>query len=204
MSDALKTPLSRTLSEFTVKKVLDEIRKRGTPLPGHVVSVSGSIVTVNFDVQGVTLPNITMPVIGAEYVRLPIQEGDLGAAWPSSIYLGGVSGLGGGVADLTLRGNLSALVWIPIGNKNWAPPTDPNSLELYGPDGVILKDEGGNVVATLNTTNGFKVTFGGHTFEITSGGIFLDGTLWTTHDHGPGAYVAGETPVTGTSGGVVG
>jgi hypothetical protein len=99
MTEAQKVPLSRSLSAFAQKKALSEIAKRGQALPGHVVAVSGAIVTVNFDVQGVTLPQVAMPLIGAEYIRWPIQVGDKGYAAAADAYLGGVSGLGGGTAD---------------------------------------------------------------------------------------------------------
>lgn len=121
MSDAHKNPLSRTLSGFATQKALDEIAKIGLRLPGHVTAVSGAIVTVNFDVEGLTLPQITMAAAMSRYARAPIQIGDLGYATTADAYLGGVTGLGGGVADSTQRGNLATLVWVPLGNKSWPP-----------------------------------------------------------------------------------
>jgi hypothetical protein len=65
-------------------------------------------------------------------------------------YLGGMSGLGGGVADQIPRGNLSMLVWTPIGNKAWQPAIDDNALCLYGPDGVILYNQSQSVILNLS------------------------------------------------------
>lgn len=164
MSDAQKTPLSRTLSSFATQKALDEIEKRGAPLPGHVVSVSGAIVTVNFDVEGLSLPQMTMPIIGAEYVRLPVQPGDKGQAWPSSVYLGGISGLGGGTADLTPRGNLSALLWVPVGSKSWSQPDGFGGA--VGIDANLVTT--GNV-AVGNGASGTFTTGNGQTVDVLDG-----------------------------------
>lgn len=206
MSDAQKTPLSQTLSSFATWQALNEIQKRGTGLPGTVAVVSGPIVTVNFDVSGVTLPNVTMPVFGPEYIRYPIQVGDLGVAFPVGLYIGGVSGLGGGTADTTLRGNLATLVWFPIGNKNWTASPNANATVLYGPQGVVIQDKAGSspdFSVTVNSS-GITMTGGGHTVVLNSSGLTIDSVLFATHDHGPGTYVAGSTAVTGDSGPVVG
>jgi hypothetical protein len=149
MSRAQKTPLSRSLSTFAQKKALDEIAKRGMALPGHVVVVSGQIVTVNFDVDGVTLPQVTMPVQGSKYIRLPIQKDDLGYALPGDVYMGGVSGLGGGTADLTPRGNLATLVWFPVGNKDWT----------VVPAGVVLDTPAVTATGNLSVANGASGVF---------------------------------------------
>jgi hypothetical protein len=215
MSTAQKTPLSRSLSTFAQKKALDEIAKRGMALPGHVVAVSGQIVTVNFDVDGVTLPQIKMPLATCEYIRIPVQIGDLGVAEPADVYLGGISGLGGGRADLTLRGNLSALVWKPVANSNWtAPPgSDANTLALYGKlallllesitgsssvkltsAGITLAFAGGSIAMT---SSGITLGFGGHTIVIDSAGVHIEGRNFLNHQHG------NVQTGSGVSGGVV-
>lgn len=210
-NNAQKTPLSRSLSGFATQKAVDEIMKRGQALPGIVSAVNGSIVTVNFQVRGITLPQVTMPVFGPEYIRYPIQVGDKGVAFPASVYLGGVSGLGGGIADTTLRGNLSTLVWFPIGNSNWFP-VKPTQLVLYGPNGVILQDTsntasidltgnqilmttGGNSITI--SASGITLTNGTHTIVINSTGVVIDGRIFLAHEHS--AVQTGS----GVSGGVV-
>lgn len=205
MTNAQKTPFVRAMGSFAQRKALDEIEKRGSALPGHVVAVSGPIVTVNFDVKGLTLPQIAMPIFGSEYVRLPIQAGDKGAAFPVDFYLGGISGLGGGTADDTLRGNLSALVWFPLGNKNWSA-VDANAVTLYGPNGVVTRDTAGHTTSTLTPagiadsaqhtyqiTAGDSITLsaGGHTIVINSSGVTIDGKVFLTHHHS-GVQVGGS------------
>ena len=207
MSNAQKIPLVRSLSTFAQQKALDEIQKRGLALPGYVRAVNGSIVTVNFAVKDLTLPLVTMPVFGPEYVRYPVQVGDLGVAFPADVYLGGVSGLGGGVADSSLLGNLSTLVWFPIGNKNWSA-VDPNATTIYGPNGVVLRDSNGQTTFTL-TPSGLEIaaqtsitlTVGGKSLVITASGITIEGREFLAHNHTPGTMEAGGQPVVNDSGG---
>ncbi len=212
MSQQQKIPLARTLPQLVERGAADEIGALGLALPGHVVAVSGAIVTVAFDVAGATLPQVTMPVSGSQYVRLPIQVGDIGVAVPASVYLGGASGLGGGVATLYQRGNLSSLIWQPIGNKNWSA-VNADYVVVQGQNGVQIQDLNGAVVATFDKTAGVSVTFGSgtigmnssgvtlsfgsHSVSINDSGVTIDGILWDTHGH------TGVTTGTGTSGGPV-
>ena len=151
-----KTALARTLNQFAERKVRGAIDLFGKALPASVVAVvSSGIVTVKFEIAKTTnspytLPNVTVPLFGPEYIRYPIQAGCMGVVFPSDAYLGGVSGLGGGVADLSLRGNLSTLVFFPIGNSGWSASDDPNALVLYGPDGVIIRNLAGTSKITTN------------------------------------------------------
>ena len=153
-------------------------------MPCHVKAVDGAIVTVSFDIvstdpnQPVTLPDVTCPIFGPEYIRYPIQVGDLGVVIPIDFYIGGVSGLGGGVANFTQRGNLSTLVFFPIGNANWTASDDANALVMYGPDGVILRPENTKDLVkvepgkiTLSINNGFRliITATGITLESSDG-----------------------------------
>lgn len=218
MNNSQKTPLARSLSLFAEQKALNEIQKTGRALPGHVLSVAGSIVTINFDVMDVTIDPVEMPLFGPEYIRYPIQAGDKGFAMSADAFLGAVSGLGMGVADLQYqRGNLSQLVWMPIGNTDWTTVT-ANYLVMYGKNGVIIQDVAtatpskyikltstainlalSNTTVTMDASS-ITLTAGGTSIRISSAGIELDGTLWETHTHLPGTYVVGSTPVTGISG----
>src|SRR5271165_872563 len=152
MSDnAYKTPLGWSLNNFVDAKTGSALNSLTKSLPCHVTKiVSSGIVEIAFDMDTkYTLPaGITMPVATAEYVRLPVQVGDKGWAIGADAYLGGVTGLGGGVADFTRRGNLTALVFHPLGNTKWSE-VDNDSLILYGPNGVVIEDTGKNTVITL-------------------------------------------------------
>lgn len=144
-----KTPGSRTLPLFVDAMIRKHIDKLGMALPCQVTAVDGSIVTVSFQLSDAQLPQVTLPHFGPQYIRYPTQVGDLGVCFPADAYLGGVTGLGTGQASLIRRANLSTLVFFPVGNKNWAAPTDPNAIELYGPNGAILKDSAGHTIVTL-------------------------------------------------------
>lgn len=167
-SNAQKTPIARTLNQFVGGSIGRAMSMLGPQLPASVVAVvSSGIVTVKFELTGIvyTLPQITVPILGSEYVRLPIQQGMKGWVMSADAYLGGMSGLGGGTANLTRRGNLSALVFSPIGNSNWSATDDPNSVVIYGPDGVIIRDLSKKNVLTVSSTE--------VTLAITAGSLII-------------------------------
>lgn len=221
MNFSQKVPLTRAQASFVRRRVLDEIQRRGRAMPCTVLEVSGAIVTVNFDVSGLTLPNVTMPLFGPEYVRYPIQPGCLGVVFPVDYYIGGISGLGSSVAsDTTLRGNLSTLVFFPIGNKDWTA-VDPDAVTIYGPNGVVFRDTDGNTVATLTpdglvidaktdfqvqvgtggsapkismTTSAITLQVGSVNLVIDSSGVKIQNKLFLSHTH------SNVQPGSGTSG----
>ena len=186
-SNVQKTPAGLSLNRFAKAKALGEIARLGRSLPCEVVKVSGGIVTVSFQVQAVpgqpavTIDNVTIPVAGSEYVRAPIQLGCKGYAAAADAYLGGMSGLGGGVATTAAPANLTALVFYPIGNVDWFA-VDGTVLTMYGPGGVTLMDQAQTTMFKL-TPGQIQMTAGGKTMTINSSGITLDGVLWDTHFH---------------------
>lgn len=148
-----KTPLGRSLNEFAKRKVLDQMQLSGQNLPCSVVKAEGAIITVKFEVNSpFTLPQVTLPLFGPEYIRYPMQAGDKGVVLAMDARIGAMSGLGKGVATLDKPANLSALVFLPIGNTEWAN-VDPLAVVVRGPNGVVLEDEGANSVFTLTPTS---------------------------------------------------
>lgn len=197
-NNAQKTHLARELNQFAAKKALDAIQKLGKALPASIVAVSGSIVTVKFELNSpFTLPQVTMPILGSQWARVPTQVGDKGVVQPADAYLGGMSGLGGGIADLTLPGNLSALVWMPVGNTDW-DTVDPNQYVIYGPNGAVIRDSNSNTTVTVDgqgnavihglksvstDINGYgsRTTFnGGSSFTVDN---YTTGATVTTNTH---------------------
>lgn len=180
----------------TGTRIEKALQNNGQRLPCTVTKVTGAIVEVNFEITSVyTLPKIRVPLLGSEYVRLPIQLGCKGFVTTADAYLGGMSGLGGGTADLTPRGNLSCLVFVPIGNANWMT-VDPNSVVIYGPGGAKMMNQAGDTFITL-TTGSISMSAGGHTLVINNTGVVIDGKVFLTHEHALG----GEGP--NPTGGVV-
>ena len=209
-SNAQKTPFLRTINEFAEKKAADAIQLLGKALPASVVSVSNSIVTVKFELNTTfTLPQITVPIATSQYRREPTQVGDLGVVRPADVRIGGITGLGAGVADFTLPANLAALVWEPVANSGWSATDDANAYVIYGPNGAIIRDTGKNCTILLNQTlititgkNSAKIQVGSNSVTISSSGVDIEGTLTINGK----AYLAhahtGVTTGTGTSGGV--
>ena len=152
LSNAQKTWLANSLGRLANKKARDADWQQPQALPCSVVSVQGALVTIKFEVQSnFTLPQQQIPVAGSRYVREPIQAGDKGWAIPANFYLGGVSGQGGGTADIYPRGNLTPLVFQPISQKSW-PAVAAGVLVLSGPNGVVLQDSSGACTLTLTPT----------------------------------------------------
>jgi len=138
-SNAQKTPFLVSLNRAAEQQALKEIQLTGKALPASVVTVQGAIVTVKFEVQSAfTLPKVTVPIAQSRWLRGATQVGDKGVVIPSDASLGLMSGLGAGVADLSLIANLSALVWVPIGNANWPAPVDANKTQVSGPAGAVV------------------------------------------------------------------
>ena len=154
MSQAQKTPIAAGLNRFAEKKIAEAFQLYGKSLPASVVSVVNSIVTVKFELTtGFTLPQITIPLFGPEYIRYPIQAGCKGVVLAMDASIGGMSGLGNVSApNLAAPANLQALVFLPIANQQWSNTDDPLSLLHYGPNGVILRDTGKNSFVIVTPT----------------------------------------------------
>ena len=191
---ALKTPFFLSLDKFAQGRISDAFQQSGKALPAIVVECSGSIVTVAFQVNSdFTLPQVTMPLAGSEYVRLPIQPGCKGVCFPADVSISGMSGLGDGVPSLTQPANLSALTFFPIGNVDFAD-VDPDQLTLSGFTGVTLENSIGGPTSIEMTATGLIMTSGAHTIEISPSGIFLDGVNWLEHIHSGGTLApSGDT-----------
>lgn len=168
-----KTPISRTLNTLIQRRAVAEIVKRWAELPCTVLSVTGAIVTVNFDVPGVNIPQATMPIETSKYARAPIQAGDKGIARTASAYIGQVSGLGTGSPGATsLQPNLANLTFCPVGN---------DGMDSVGQDYVITDATGASVITVSPT--GITLAFGGKSVVINSSGVTIDGILFDTHIH---------------------
>lgn len=203
-----RIPLGLSLAEIARQGAESVVERLGQSMPCSVVSVSGSIVTVKFEMTAapLTLPQVTMPVFGPEYIRYPIQKGDKGMAVSADYYLGKMSGLGTGTADLREPPNLSALVFLPIGNKNWST-VDKDAVTLYGPNGVVLRDKDSKVTLTLTPT-GVTIDMGGNgNVSIENGDLYVSGAVIAgygggdqvnlqTHRHGTGSPATGTVPPT--------
>jgi len=128
----------------------------GWELPCTVKAISddGLFVSVEFSIREAPFqfPIITIPILQSQYIRLPIQVGDVGVTRFADVSTLHICGKLPGVAGFGNAGNLNAvLAFQPIVNINFAQTPDKNVLWCYGPDGVILQDQAGNSKVTINS-----------------------------------------------------
>lgn len=181
---------AKSMNNFAEEKIAEAMQLVGKVLPATIVRQSGKMVTVSFSLTNIpfTLPQVTIPLFGPQYVRYPMQPGDRGIVIPADTYIGGMSGLGGGVADLTQPANLSALVYLPISHTEWQD-VDGQVVTVYGPEGVTLRDSSSNTTFLLkpesiaiSTPDSFTVTVGGTVFSLTAGRWSLSGDAGNLQD----------------------
>lgn len=180
--NAQKIPLARALNQFSENKIADAASLVGKSLPCSLVSVEGWIATVNFELTNIpyTLPTVQAPVASSNYIYLPLQTGDLGRVSASDAYMGGVSGLGGGTADLSLQANLSTLVFEPVGNNAWTP-SDPYKIEAWGPHGFIVRDKNSQATVIGDTVaQTLTLAYGAASIVLSASGIALNGNVTIT------------------------
>jgi len=199
MSAEQKTPFAVSISNLLDTKLGQNQQAFGFQLPCRVTAVNGAIVTVNFEIDTgglFTFPPVTCPIAQSTYVRLPVQVGDFGVCMAADARLGGVTGLGQGLAPLELPFNLGALVYVPIGNKNWSS-VDPNSVNINAPNGVVLRDTNNDTTVTLIPT-GVTVIRGSTKMVIDNSGVTITGNLLVhgtiTGDNG--FHISGGTGAT--------
>lgn len=199
MSNEQKLPLARTLPRAIHNQVNDAFQREGQALPCSVVSVAGAIVTVKFEVNSAfTLPNVTVPLAGAEYIRYPIQKGDKGYVIPADARLAGMSGIGGGVSDLSQPANLTALVFFPFANAKWSN-VDSQAVTIYGPNGVALRDSQNKSNITLIpsgiavSTDTFTVNANSSANIASSGTTSISGNTSVTVSSSGMASMSGAT-----------
>ena len=190
-------------------KALQAIASTGRALPCTVTAINGSLVTVKFEVTSVwTLPPLTLPRGESQWLRAPVQVGDVGMTLPADTFLGGISGQGAGVADLSIQyANLSeTLVWVPVAAVGFGPTPDPNKAWVNGPNGSVLSDTAQTVGVSADHGLGIVTIYAGaQTIVLTSDPSIVStvsgssGTLQTIVD-GSGNAISHVVP----SGGLVG
>lgn len=202
-SNNQKTPLVDGLNRFTSGKIEDAGQLIGKSLPASILAIdpSHTIVTVKFEVKtALQIPMVQCPVGTSEYVRLPLKVGDKGFVVAVDTYMGGMSGIGGGIASLQQQPNLSTLVWFPCGNKSFDATEEPTKIVAYGPSGAVLRDKDKVITLTLDkdkglqivwngvplmtfSANGISIQYQGHGIVINSAGTSIDGKQFLPHTH---------------------
>lgn len=185
--NSAKLWFQKNANQLAINRAQQAIENTGRALPCRVTKVTGAIVTVAFEVNSapLTLPPITIPKAESPWIRMPTQVGDKGVTMPADVYLGGVSGLGGGVASMARPGNLTALVFVPISNSG-SPPIDQNAAQVQGPNGAIIQTTDGVPSSVVTNQAGTTITFGEVSLVVNASGVTVT--------------VAGETFALGASG----
>lgn len=197
MSNAQKLPFVKTLSNMVTSATQRQMALRGRELPCHVVAVQGQIVTVQFDMlpEGIQYPQVTIPIATFPYIRYPVQAGDKGVTLAADVSLRGVSGLGTGLASLSLTPSLTPLFFVPLANAEWSDE-DPGKIVLYGPDGAILKTEDDTGAVTV-TREAITLTLGSQTLELSADGLRHNGVnIGATHTHDVAGVEPGSATIT--------
>ena len=191
-----KTPFGQTINTFTQNTIDENFNIQGQSLPCSVEAVNGNIVTVAFEVvqdSGYNIPQVTMPIAESLYVQIPVQVGDKGVAVSASVRLGGISGLGTGLAPLVAPSNLGALFFVPISNSAWTVE-DGTAVRIRSANGNAKVTVGNSLITlSLGSTN---ITLDGSNVNI-NGTLIINGTPFLAHKH------SGVKAGSDNSGGVV-
>lgn len=199
-----KSPFAVTMTNYIQSKIDANQENFGWQLPCRVVAVNGAIVTVAFEIDqsnGFTFPQVECAIAESTYVQIPVQVGDFGICIAANARLGGINGLGSGVAPLTTPLNLEGLVYLPISSANW-DTLDPNAVVINAPNGAIIRTINGNSIVTISETE-ISLAFGSTTVTLNSSGVSINGTLtingtpFLAHEH------TGVQSGTSNTGGVV-
>jgi hypothetical protein len=186
----------RSLNKQAANQARTAIAATGRALPCVVTAVYGSLVTVSFQVQGASLPQLTLPKAESQWMRAPTQIGDTGITVPADTSIGGINGAGSGVAQVNVAyGNLSALIFVPVSSSAFPASPDANKVFVNGPAGAILSDEAQTASVTVSA-NLVTIKAGGSTWTFAPGAFTMaSGVVAETHIHGG---VATGSGVTGT------
>lgn len=191
--DPLKLPMQQMLNQIATEAVVAHMKEAGKALPCSVLDVNGSFVQIQFEVSSAVavLPKIWLPKAESQWIRIPTQKGDYGITVPADAYLTAITGQSETPASLDARpGNLSALVFIPVANKNF-PQVDAKTAYISGPSGVLLQTSDGKSAIQISENN-ITLTCGGKNITISSGGVTIDGIEFDSHVH-PGVKAGPDT-----------
>lgn len=196
--------LQQSLSRLSQNRAENRIHRLGRALPCTVKAVNGALVTVHFEVNNppFTLPDIEVPKAESPWIRMPTQVGDVGVTMPADAYIGAITLMGAGVANLAQPFSLSELVFVPVSKDN-DPPVDQDAAQVQGPNGVISQTTQGTTSKVVTDQNGTTVTYGNYTLKIDGSGVGVTvGTTTVTMDSSSITWDAGGKTMTLDSSGL--
>lgn len=151
MSNTQKYPPLKALTEMVNNLIEDRLDIKGKQLPCYVTDVDNQFVTVHFDMlpDGIVYPEITIPIMGWEYIRIPIQKGDKGVTLAADVSLRNISKQVG-VANRSILPSLTPLFFVPIANTQWSKE-DGKKVVIVGPEGAIIKTKDAKDIITVDS-----------------------------------------------------
>ena len=166
-----KVWLQLSLNNTAIRRAQEAIESLGMALPCRVVAVNGGLVTVSFEILSSVwqIPQITIPKNDSPYFQNPTQVGDKGVTRPCDVYLGGISGQGGGTASLQRSGNMSSLIFEPVAPESQTL-IDPNAAQIQAPNGAIIQTTSGTTCSIVANGNNIVLTYGSVTITLNSTG----------------------------------
>lgn len=188
MSNSQKLPPIESLTQLINSLINDRLSIEGKQLPCYVVDVDNQFVTVHFDMlpDNIVYPEIKIPILSWEYIRIPIQKGDKGVTLAADVSLRNVSKQGG-VANRSILPSLTPLFFVPISNIVWSKEDD-KKVVIVGPEGAIIKTKDGKNIITVDQgkielkSSETIVTVNNNSATIKANDIYLNGKI---HLNGP-------------------
>lgn len=188
MTNSQKYPPLQALAEMQNNLIDNRLAIKGKQLPCYVVDVDNQFVTVHFDMlpDGLVYPEVKIPIMGWEYIRIPVQKGDKGFTLAADASLRNVSKQGG-VSNRSSLPSLTPLVFVPIANTQWSKENG-GKVVIIAPTGSIIKTKDGSHVITVDSnkievkTPDTSIVSDSSGVNITASNIFLNGTV---HINGP-------------------
>jgi hypothetical protein len=178
--NSLRKHIALTLNDFTGQKSEDKWQISGKVLPVAVSQMTGQIANVTFQINSApfTLPTPTIPVATSRYQYVPYQANDAGVTVAADALVAGIAGLSNETADLSRRGNLSPLVFLPVANKAWTELSgDPLKHGIYGENGVNIRDLSGTVIILLQKNGSITMTVPPGQAVIINGDLHVSGDV---------------------------
>lgn len=202
-----RLPTSQNMASAIDWRVKTLVQELGWELPCIVKAVDNThgIVTIEFQVQNApfVLPEITIPVVGFQYIRFPIQVGEPGVTKKADVDLANIAGYTTSPPDMSNSGNLTAVLqFMPTMNVKFTPVENPNVLYMYGPEGVVIYDINKNSVVTVGQSE-ISIKHGSAEVKVSNNRVDINGTLYIngqqylTHHH------SGVSTGSSNTGGVV-
>ncbi|CAI3958274.1 unnamed protein product [Commensalibacter communis] len=140
----LKAPLFKSLIDIAQNTVNSDNDLQGKIWPATIETYDGFMAIVNIEISSVNnYPQIEVPVLRSEYIRLPIQKGCRGFLIPLAVNIDHIIGMGLTAPTDTAGFNLGNMAFLPIASQ-LDPKTDKDILVIYGEDqGVKIQSKDG-------------------------------------------------------------